>query len=471
VEDLVIVGAGPAGLAAAHAAVAAGAGVVVLEQLDRVGGLARTLTFRSSRFDIGPHRFYTRNREVDRLFRSVLGEDLVEVPRLTRILHGRRFFNYPLTPLNALRGVGPLRSAAILASYAAAQLRRRLSPREPVSFEDWVVDRFGRRLFATFFQSYTEKVWGLPCSQIGAAWAAQRIKGLSLAAAIRQSLLGRRAGGAKSLVESFAYPRLGAGQLYEKLAAGVVRAQGAVALGSRVVAIRREGARVRSVECLDAAGRRTLVEGRQFLLSAPLTEFVRMLRPAPPPAVLAACDALGYRHHIGVNLLVEGQPFPDNWIYVHAREVAMARVANYRNFSPAMAGDGLSPLTVEYFASAGDALWTAPDEALLARAARELRQLGLLPPEAIRGGFVVRSPQAYPLIDLASEGHVRTVKAWLDGLENLLPIGRSGMFKYNNQDHAMFTGLLAARHVLGLGPFDPWRVNIDAEYLEEAPAD
>jgi protoporphyrinogen oxidase len=468
-HDLVIIGGGPAGLAAAYEAVGHGASVAVVEKLDQLGGLSRTLEFAGNRFDIGPHRFHTRNTEVGDLFATVLGDDLLRVPRQTRILHGTTFFNYPLTPLNAMFGLGAGRAMGIAASYAAARLRARTAPREIETFEDWIIDRFGRRLHETFFRSYTEKVWGISCREIGADWAAQRIRGLNLSVALKNALFKRRPAPVKTLIDEFNYPRLGAGQAYEKMGA-IVRAKGgAVVTGTAVRSLCREGMRVLAVTAEDGGGTIEM-RGRFFLASAPLTEIVEMMEPEAPPEVLAACRALRYRDHICVNLLVEGNPFPDNWTYLHSADVRAARVANYRNFSLAMATPGVSPLTVEYFAFAGDADWTTSDESLIALATRELALMKLVEPDQVRGGFVVRNRKVYPVIAIGHERPLAVIKQWLDRFENLLPIGRSGMFKYNNQDHAMATGLLAARTALGLGRFDPWLVNVDGEYHEGGEA-
>ncbi len=468
-RDVVIIGGGPSGLAATYEAAGQGASVSVFERLDIVGGLSRTIPFQGNRFDIGPHRFFTKNAEVRELFKNVLGDEAIRVARQTRILNDGKYFDYPLTPLNAMLGVGLASGTVIAASYAAARIRAARRPVPINSFEDWVVDRFGRRLFEKFFKGYTEKVWGIPCSQIGADWAAQRIKGLSLASAVRNAVFKDRPGQIKTLVDEFVYPRLGAGQTYELMAAAVEGLKGEVKTGAPITQLRREGNCVVAATVESAAGAYD-VEGRYFLISAPLTDLVEMFEPKAPQEVRAAARTLRYREHIGVNLLIEGRPFPDNWIYVHSGAVELARIANYRNFSPAMAADGLSPLTVEYFAFCGDKFSSASDEAMVERAVSELILLGLIERDQVAEGFVVRSDKAYPLMEMGHQSHVATIKAWLDQFENLLPIGRAGMFKYNNQDHAMATGLLAARTALGLKRFDPWRVNIDAEYHESGAA-
>jgi protoporphyrinogen oxidase len=469
-RDVVIVGAGPAGLAAAYEAANQGAAVSVFESLDVVGGLARTIVFEGNRFDIGPHRFFTKNAEVRKLFTDLLGEDAIRVTRLTRILNNRHYFDYPLTPFNAMLGVGLASGLAIIASYAAARLRAARAPLPIETFEDWIVDRFGRRLFETFFKVYTEKVWGISCSQISADWAAQRIKGLSLASTVRNAVFKDRPGQIKTLVDEFIYPRLGAGQVYEIMVEAIENLGGEVTTGAAVCRLRREGNRIVAAR-IQGDSESCEADARFFLVSAPITDLVEMVEPAAPESVRRAARALRYREHVGVNLLIKGRSFPDNWLYVHSEEVGLARIANYRNFSPDMAAsEDLSPLTVEYFASPGDQFSSASDVAMTARAIHELCHLKLIERDQVQASFVVRNEKAYPLMEVGHQAHVATIKAWLDQIENLLPIGRAGMFKYNNQDHAMATGLLAARTALGLKRFDPWRVNIDAEYHESAPA-
>jgi protoporphyrinogen oxidase len=467
-----IIGAGPAGLAAAHELTKHGAGVTVLEKLDQVGGLARTINHNGCRFDIGPHRFFTKNDEVRQFYSDVLAEDVMTVRRLTRILYKNRLFNYPLTPVNVISGLGIGECVHVLVDYAVAQVRQGISRRQASTFDDWVTQRFGTRLYEAFFKTYTEKVWGMPCTSISADWAGQRIKSLSLPQAIRNALLnsnGRTT--VKSLINEFLFPRLGSGQLYEKLAAQIQLRGGSLWKGWQVTKVFHEDDQVRAVALMDANGEVDYLDTDFLLSSAPLTELVRMMDPLPPADVMAACRALRFREHLGVHLKVEGSTFPDNWIYIHSRDVRMARVANYRNFSREMSGTNqeISPLTAEYFTFNHEPLWKSSDESLIALAVSELKKMELIQSEKqILGGFVVRSEKAYPMMELGYERHIGVIKSWLDGFRNLLPIGRSGMFKYNNQDHAIATGLLAARTAMGLANFDPWLVNIDAEYHEDA---
>lgn len=436
--------------------------------MQTVGGLARTILHDGCLYDIGPHRFYTKNHEVLQLFVQTVGNDLLRVPRLTRIYYGGKFFNYPLTPFNALFGLGIASSIAVLLSYFRTTIWRNVSPRVPKTFEEWVIDKFGDRLYRTFFKTYTEKVWGIPCSQIGADWAAQRIQNLTLAMAVRNAVFKSRTTKIKTLVDEFLFPRLGSGMFYDKLATGILARGGQLFLRTRAVRIRHERRKIRSVIVQESDGAFQELEAEHFLSSMPLTELIEAMDPPAPNEVLAACSRLRYRNHVAVNLKIAGHPFPDNWIYIHSKEVKMARVVNYRNFSKDMAdGQDVSPITVEYFAFHGDELWNRKDEELIQLAMQELEDMKLTTRLQVLSGFVVRDEKAYPVIETGFHHHISMIKGWLDLFENLHPIGRAGMFRYNNQDHAVATGLLAARTALGLGKFDPWLVNIDAEYIEK----
>ena len=468
-DPVVIIGAGPAGVAAAHELSQNGVQVVVVEEQRAVGGLSRTYQFEGARFDVGPHRFFTKNQEIRSLWSETLADDFIDVDRLTRIYYGGKFFNYPISIGDTLRKVGPLKTAAFGFSYLAARLRNVVGKREAESFEDWVVAEFGRSLFEAFFKTYTEKVWGIPCTQIAAEWAAQRIKGLSLAEAVRNALFKPKQK-AKTLVEQFKYPRHGASMMCERMIQHAHERGTEVLLGARATGIVHEHGRAVAV-MVSADGAESEIPCSHVLTSNPITEVALSMYPAAPDAPVNAARALRFRSHLGVNLLAQGELFPDNWIYVHAKEVVLGRVANYANFSKDMRhASGASPITVEYFQFPHDDLYSNPDDhALVEHAKRELQLMGIVEPDQVTDGFVVRSRFAYPVLEIGYTPRLQTVREFLETIENLQPIGRGGMFKYNNQDHSIATGLLAARNILG-ADHDVWAVNIDAEYHEAGKA-
>jgi protoporphyrinogen oxidase len=468
-DPVVIIGGGPAGVAAAYELSKNGVQSVVVESGERIGGLSRTLPHKDALWDVGPHRFFTRNQEIRGLFAEVLGADATSVDRLTRIFYSGKLFNYPISLMDTLQKVGPAQALGFMFSYLGQRVVNLCDRREPKSFEDWTVAQFGRSLFNAFFKTYTEKVWGIPCTQIGAEWASQRIKGLSLAQIVRNAVFKPKEK-AKSLVEQFQFPRLGAGMFYEQMAQKAVAGGAQVLLNTRGLGFRHEGGKVVALQ-VERDGKTEEIACSHLLTSNPVTHVPPMAEPEAPPEVLAAAKSLRYRCHMSVNLLVEGEIFPDNWIYVHSKEVVFGRIADYANFSGDMKDpQGRHPLTVEYFQFPDDELYRNPDDGAVVEFAKgELKQMGLIQPEQVVDGFVVRSRYAYPVLEIGYAPHMETVRAYLDGFENLQAIGRSGMFKYNNQDHSIATGLLAARNVLGAKQ-DVWSVNIDAEYHEEGKA-
>jgi len=460
----VILGAGPAGLTAAYELTKFGVTPVVLEKQDIVGGLASTRTYKGFSFDMGGHRFFTKSEEVKKLWREILGRDFLRRPRLSRIYYDGKFFAYPLKPFNALRGLGLYQGFRIMLSY----LRWQVSPhRLEETFEQWVTNRFGRRLFRTFFKSYTEKVWGIPCSELKAEWAAQRIKDLSLKTAV-VSMFKRPGTTITTLIEEFDYPRLGPGMMWTAVRDEVERRHGAVHTSCDVVRVQRTGPRIAAVEIV-RDGRREVVRGTDFISTIPISEFVTKLDPPPPAEVLAAARKLTYRDFVTVVLIVDRpHVFQDNWIYVHDPGVSVGRIQNFKNWSPDMVPDASkTSLGLEYFCTEGDALWTSPDTDLIAQARHEVARLGLVRADEIVDACVVRVPKAYPVYDSDYADHLAVIRRYVEGLENFQTIGRNGLHRYNNQDHAMVTGMLAARNLCLGQKNDVWSVNTDAEYHEE----
>jgi protoporphyrinogen oxidase len=471
-KQTVVAGAGPAGLTAAWTLARRGVLPLVLEQDTVVGGLARTVEYKGFRFDIGGHRFFTKVGVVNKLWRSMLGKEMLRRPRLSRIYYGGKFFDYPLRPMNALTGLGVVNSFRVLLSYLWIRVRP-ISPE--VSFEDWVSNRFGRRLYSIFFKTYTEKVWGIPCNKIGAQWAAQRIKGLSLFTAVVNMLLRgvRRPGGdkqIKTLIEEFEYPRLGPGMMWDAFSADVTRMGGQVVLDAPVQRIEHDGGSITAIEYGNGDRRRVSVE--RFISTMPLRELVQKLSPPAPAPVLAAANRLAYRDFLTVALIIDAPTlFPDNWIYVHDSRVKLGRIQNFKNWSPDMVPDPrLTCLGLEYFCFEGDGLWTTSDADLVALGAREIADIGLLGGAKVIDGTVVRMPKAYPVYDDGFMDALAVVRDYLAGFTNLQVAGRNGMHKYNNQDHSMVTAMLAAQNLLG-DHHDVWAVNADDEYHEESQVD
>jgi protoporphyrinogen oxidase len=454
---IVIIGAGPAGLAAARGLCQAHVPPLVLEKADQVGGLSRTQTYKGFLFDVGGHRFYTRSDEVRDLWQEFLGEDFLKVRRLSRIYYDGKFFRYPLRPLDALRQLGVRESTRAIASYLAMKSRPRT---QPANLEQWTVNRFGRRLYEIFFKSYSEKVWGIPCTSIDADWADLRIGSLSLGKALRNALI--RPTGLKTLISEFHYPRLGPGMVWSRMREWIEAAGGEVRLGCEAVGLEREGARIRGLS-VRAGKRIERIACEQVITSMPLADLVLRLDPAPPAEVVQAALNLRYRAFIMVGLIVERTDlFPDNWIYVHSPDVRVGRIQNFRNWSAAMVPDSSnSSIGMEYFCDEGDALWSCADAELIALARRELAALGLAREAEVVDGFVVRESAAYPLYVHGYQREVQTIRRFVDRLENLQTIGRNGMHRYNNQDHSMLAGMLAARNVLGEA-HDLWSVDPDA---------
>lgn len=456
--DAVVIGAGPAGLTAAYQLARRGTRSIVLESLGQVGGLSRTERHHGFHFDIGGHRFFTKVDAVQTMWEDVLGDDFLDRGRLSRLYLDGEYYQYPIEPLEVLLKLGFIESSRSALSY----LKSKLSPISSVnSVEDWLINNFGERLYRRFFKTYTEKVWGIPCSEISAEWAAQRIRGLSLWTVVKTALGIEGKTRAKSLVENFQYPRLGPGMMWEKTAELVEEGGCEVRLNSNVEEIHwgPEG-----VKAVVAGGVR--IHGRHFLSTMPIHELIGALRPRVP-ALDRVQSCFQYRDFLTVALMVRGTDlFPDNWIYIHDPEVRVGRIQNFNNWSPEMSPDaGVTCIGFEYFCNVGDDLWTMTNEELSALARREMGMLGLADPSRVEDSAVIRAPKAYPVYNGDHEKGLRAVREFLQQVPNLQLIGRNGMHRYNNQDHSMVTAMLAVENIFGAS-HDLWTVNVDDEYQE-----
>lgn len=468
---VVVLGAGPAGLTAAYELSKQGMQSIVLEKADKVGGISRTEVYKGYRFDIGGHRFFTKVDAVQQFWKEVLGDEFIKVPRLSRIYYQGKFYDYPLSLFNTLTNLGILQSFLILVSYLEAKLKAKLGlRREPESFEEWVTDRFGERLYRTFFKTYTEKVWGIPCSKIRADWAAQRIQGMSLKRAVTNALFGSQ--NAKSLIKEFDYPILGPGMMWERCQEILDSKGSPVHLHTHVTRIEREGKRITRV--IAQQGDKTIeLTGDHFISSLPVTALLRKMDPAPPAHVLEAADGLKYRDFLIVSLIInQDNLFPDNWIYIHSPEFRVGRIQNFKNWSPAMVPDaGKTCLGMEYFCSKGDETWEMADADLIKLASREAVELGLVNKlDYIQDGTVIRQRKAYPVYDGEYRKHLKVIQEYLETFENLQTVGRNGMHRYNNQDHSMLTAMLAVKNILGEN-HNLWDVNTERSYHEEFTRD
>ena len=466
----VIIGGGPAGLTAAYQLSKRGRESIVLEKDLVVGGISRTVNYKNYLFDIGGHRFFTKIKAVEAMWKEVLGDDFLHRMRMSRIYYNKKFFYYPLRPMNALKGLGVRNSVMILLSYIYAHI---FPLKNEETFEQWVTNRFGRRLYNTFFKTYTEKVWGMSCSEIRAEWVAQRIKGLSLLSAVRNALIHNQQDKTgkpviKTLIDSFDYPKYGPGMMWQAVS-DIINSNGSqVRLGSEVEAIlwdKDHG--VTAVE-VRVNGRMEAIPGTDFISSMPMRELVQKLRPAVPEEVLHAANNLQYRDFLTVALIVnKSDVFSDNWIYIHDPNVKVGRIQNYKNWSPYMVPDpDKTCIGLEYFCYEGDELWNMPDRDLIELGKKEIGKLQLLKSTDVEDGSVVRMPKAYPSYDSKYREMLDIICSFLSGINNLQLVGRNGMHRYNNQDHSMLTAMLAVENIEG-ARHDLWKVNEEQEYHEE----
>jgi protoporphyrinogen oxidase len=460
-KPTLILGGGPAGLTAGYLLAKEGLPVIVLEANEKVGGLAMTEERDGYRFDLGGHRFFTKVKEVDDLWHEVLDEEFLLRPRMSRIYWNKKYLDYPLRGPDVIRKLGPVELTRSLFSYLVAAVRPK---GEEDSLEEWVSNRFGKRLYQLFFKSYTEKVWGVPCSEVRAEWAAQRIKGLSFFSAAKAAFFGNKGNKVKSLISEFHYPRFGPGQMWDTMTREIRRLGGQVLTGTEVERLHVEDGRIVSIE----AGDETFSPG-QVISSLPLRATVELTRPAAPPQVREAARGLRYRDFLTVALVIDGEDlFPDNWIYIHEPGVQVGRIQNYRSWSPWMVPDqSKACVGLEYFCFEGDELWTMSDDELVELASRELEQLGLAPRSKVERGYAVRVPKAYPMYDKDYDERVSVVRSWLETIDNIQQVGRNGLHRYNNSDHSMLTAMRAVDNLLRGSGHDIWAVNAESVYHEE----
>jgi protoporphyrinogen oxidase len=461
----VILGGGPAGLTAGYLLAKQGLPVIVLESESQVGGLAKTEVRDGYRFDLGGHRFFTKAKEVDALWHEIMREEFLKRPRMSRIFWNGKFLDYPLRGPDVIKKLGPVELTRAFLSYLWAQIKPK---GKEETYEQWVSNRFGKRLFNLFFKAYTEKVWGVPTSEIRSEWAAQRIKGLSFFSAAKAAFFGNRGDKVKSLISEFHYPRFGPGQMWETMTDDIEKLGGEIRLNAPVTRIEIEDGRVTEIESDGDMLRPSAV-----ISSLPLRNTVGLADPHPRPEVVAAARGLRYRDFLTVSLVLDGEDlFPDNWIYIHEPGVQVGRIQNFRSWSPWMVPDpSKACIGMEYFCFAGDELWETEDDNLVKLAMRELEQLGLATRDKLQFGFVTRVPKAYPMYDAEYAERVSTIRSWLDGIENLTQVGRNGLHRYNNSDHSMLTAMRAVDNLTKGTEHDIWAVNVESAYHEEETKD
>ena len=471
----VIIGAGPAGLTAAYELNKFGEKSVLLEADQQVGGISKTVLFNGNRFDIGGHRFFSKVPYINHVWDDILKEDLLVRDRLSRILYNNHYFDYPLQPVNALRGLGMKDALHVLLSYARIKAFA-WEKRTEDSFEDWVVNRFGYRLYDIFFKTYTEKVWGIPCNEISAEWASQRIKNFSLEEAIKNAFLssGKTKDGEiiTTIINQFKYPRLGPGMMWEHCQQSLEQDNSPTRMGERVVSVKHKRGKVLEVVSQDTAGNRTSYSGKQYISSMPLRELILSLDPLPPAAVVKAAKRLRYRDYLTVVLVVGRKDvFPDNWVYIHTPEVKLGRIQNYKNWSEDMVSEPhCTTLGLEYFLWEKDEEWNWSNERLIDMGIRECSEIGMIQPKEVKEATVVRMKKAYPVYDMDYTRNLEVIKNYLANFDNLQTVGRNGLHRYNNQDHSMLTGIYAARNTLG-SQYDVWSVNTEKSYHEQQEGD
>lgn len=467
--EVVVIGAGPAGLTAAFQLHKYGVASTVLEATDEIGGISRTAMRDGWRFDIGGHRFFTKVQPVEDLWHEILPDsDFLMRPRKSRIFYDGKYFDYPIRAVNALKNLGPVEAVRCVGSYASAQIR---PPKDQTNYEGWLVARFGWRLYRTFFETYTEKLWGVPVADMPADWAAQRVKGLSLGNAIVNALLPKRnQKDITSLIEEFQYPKYGPGMMWQVCRDKITDQGSNVITDHSVVRIAHAEGRATTVDARDSSGQIESYPADEVISSMPISELLEAMDPPVPDEVAAAAADLRYRDYLIVALVLPEHlvTFDDNWIYIHDPAVRTMRIQNFGSWSPYMVKEGFNTLGLEYTVWEGDDEWNMADVDLIDRAKGELEKLGLARAGQVTEGYVVRQPKAYPIYDDRYRANVEVLRGWLaENTSNVHPVGRNGMFRYNNQDHSMFTAMLTVENIMTGSTHDVWEVNVEEEYHEQ----
>lgn len=456
-----IIGAGPAGMTAAYELAKHNINVEVFEASPSVGGMSKTIELWNQKVDIGPHRFFSNDTRVNELWLEVVGKDYEMVDRLTRIYYNKKFFHYPIKAINALTNMGVINAASCMVHYG---IEKFFPTKDTSTFEGWVTNRFGKKLYRIFFKTYTEKLWGIPCNVLDADFAAQRIKKFSLGEAIKSAVIGN-SGKHKTLVDQFAYPHGGTGMVYQKMSDFVQNHGGIIHLKTPVQKVLTQNKKAYAIELTDG----TVREFNHVISSMPISLLVSRL-PEVPLDIKKAAENLKFRNTIIVYLNVQAKNlFPDNWLYVHSSDLQMGRLTNFRNWVPQLFGNENSTIcALEYWCYDEDEFWNKTEEELINLGKDELRKTGLIGNAEISDGHVYKIHRCYPVYSTGYKDTLKPIENYLSSVENLHVIGRYGAFKYNNQDHSILMGKLASENILKNKKHNLWEINTDYEDYQES---